>query len=670
MESFSFQAVLAWVSQHSVWATPLVFFIAFSESLVLLGLIMPGFVLLFGAGALVGAGAIPLWPVMIGATLGAMAGDGISYWLGRHFKAELRNVWPFRAYPALVNRGVDFFHRHGGKSVAMARFVGPLRPIVPAVAGMLEMPVGRYAAINVLVSLAWAPVYLLPGVAFGASLQLASEVAGRLVLFLLLMPALLWLTTWLLGGVWRLLAPRTYMLIHRVLMWTRGHPLLGALPASLVDPRHPEARGLTLLAFLLLLSAVLFLFVMQAVLGSPLLSNVDQLVFHSLQQLRTPWADSAMIFVTGLGDIQMVGVVALVMGIWLLWKRDWQSLAHWLAAILVALLMAHAIKLLTRIERPPELSGLMSTYAFPSGHAATGMAVYGFLAVMLARELPYRLHLIVYTLTGVGVITIGFSRLYLGAHWLSDVLGGLSLGLTWVALVGIAYRTHVTSPGGSYRQLGAVALLAITLALGLNAAVRFPENRLTYVPQATERRLAGAEWWRVGWRQLPAYRNDLTGRQASPLTLQWAGPESRIVGGLEELGWQTPVRTGTDLLHWFNSEATAEEIPVLPQVHQGRHETMRLVRATDEPDRLQVLRLWPSGIILETQHGAQPLWLGNMTYLRSTRTLGLSTLRTETGGTVPPPQLTANLDAAVWDTREVPRQPSHAGPLTLIRPAE
>ncbi len=314
MESFSFQAILAWVSQHSFWAAPLVFLIAFSESLVVLGLIMPGAVLLFGAGALVGAGAIPLWPVMIAATLGAMAGDGISYWLGRHYKTELRTVWPFRVYPALVNRGVDFFHRHGGKSVAMGRFIGPLRPIVPAVAGMLDMPVRRYLAINVLASIAWAPVYLLPGVAFGTSLQLASEVAGRLVLFLLLMLGLLWFTAWLLKAVWRLLAPRTYMLVHRVLAWTRGHPLLGALPASLVDPDHPEARGLTLLAFVLLLSAVLFLVVVQAVLGGPLPSNFDQLVYHTLQQLRTPWADNAMIFMTGLGDTLVLGAVALLVG--------------------------------------------------------------------------------------------------------------------------------------------------------------------------------------------------------------------------------------------------------------------------------------------------------------------------------------------------------------------
>ncbi len=669
MESLSFQTVLDWVSQHSAWAPALVFFIALSESLVVLGLIMPGAVLLFGVGAFVGTGALPLWPVMIAATLGAMAGDGVSYWVGRHFKTELRSVWPFRSYPALVSRGVEFFNRHGGKSVAMGRFIGPLRPVVPAVAGMLEMPVRRYAAINLLASLAWAPVYLLPGVAFGTSLQLASEVAGRLVLFLLLTLSLLWFTAWLLGRIWRLLTPRTYFLVQRVLMWTRGHPIMGALPASLLDPEHPEARGLTLLALILSVATTLFLLVTPAVTGGPLLSNMDQLVFHSLQRLRTPWADSVMVFVTGLGDTPVLGAVVLLVAGWLAWKRHWRAVAHWLAAALAAQLMASAIKLTTGVERPPAVTALADGYAFPSGHATVGMAVYGFLAVMLARELPYRLHMAVYTLTGLGVATIGFSRLYLGAHWLSDVIGGLSLGLAWIALLGIAYRTHLPRSFERHRQLAIVALLALALALALNAAVRYPENRVTYALPYADEHMAAADWWHGDWARLPDHRSDLRGQRDYPLTLQWAGSAARIRETLRRLGWQESVWEGTMLLHWFHSNAAADEIPVLPQVHQGRHESLRMVRPAGEPDRLQVLRLRQSDITLDGRDGHQPLWLGSMTYLHPVRMLGLSVLRTEPDRTVPVAQLTADLDPDVWDTQELTGSGKYTATVALIRPA-
>jgi len=65
------------------------------------------------------------------------------------------------------------------------RFVGPVRPVIPAVAGMMQMPAGRFLAVNVASALVWAPAYLLPGIAFGASLELAAEVAGRLAVLVL-----------------------------------------------------------------------------------------------------------------------------------------------------------------------------------------------------------------------------------------------------------------------------------------------------------------------------------------------------------------------------------------------------------------------------------------------------------------------------------------------------
>ena len=670
MESFTFQGLLAWVSQHSPWAAPLVFFIAFSESLVVLGLVMPGAMLLFGAGALVGAGAIPLWPVMIAAALGAMAGDGLSYWLGRHYKAELRTVWPFRAYPTLVTRGVEFFHRHGGKSVAMARFVGPLRAIVPAVAGMLEMPVRRYVAINVLASVAWSPAYLLPGVAFGTSLQLASEVAGRLVIFLLLMLAVLWFTAWLLSRTWRLLAPHTYRFIQRVLLWARGHPFLGALPTTLLDPEHPEARGLSLLALFLLLSALLFLFVTQAVLGEPLPTNLDLLIFHGLQQLRTPWTDGVMVFAAGLGDSLVLGIVTATMGGWLTWKRDWRTLAHWLAAVLVALLMVTLLQLAAHTMRPPVSTALAHADAFPSSHATVSMAVYGFLAVMLAAEWPYRLHLVAYIAAGLAVTAIGLGHLYLGSAWLSELLGGLSLGLAWTALLGIAYRTHVTHATKNRLQFSAAALLALVLGLAGNASLLYPANRLAHAPQETARLLAAGDWWREGWMQLPAYRSDLWGQQVHRLTLQWAGSESRIADSLLEMGWRRPGWQGTRLLYWLNSEAPAIELPLMPQVHQGRHEALRLARPdASDPERVQVLRLWPSNTSLDGGDEHQPVWLGSITYLRKMRILGLSVLRTELREAVPGEQIARHLDPRVWQAREAIRPTESSMPVVLIQAA-
>ena len=140
---------------------------------------VPGTVVMFGIGAMIAAGSMELLPTLLLAAVGAVLGDGISYLIGRHYHQRLRVIWPFRNYPDMIARGVDFFHKHGGKSVLLARFVGPVRPLIPAVAGMLDMPARRFFAGGYAASALWAPAYILPGLLFGASLGLAAEIAGR-----------------------------------------------------------------------------------------------------------------------------------------------------------------------------------------------------------------------------------------------------------------------------------------------------------------------------------------------------------------------------------------------------------------------------------------------------------------------------------------------------------
>jgi undecaprenyl-diphosphatase len=141
-----------------------IFLVSFSESLALVGLLMPGTVIMFGVGAVVATGSLGLSPVLLLAMAGAVAGDGVSYWLGHRYKERLVNLWPFSRYPEMLNKGEAFFHRHGGKSILFGRFVGPGRPVIPVVAGMLGMGPAHFAVVNVLSAVGWALVYILPGV--------------------------------------------------------------------------------------------------------------------------------------------------------------------------------------------------------------------------------------------------------------------------------------------------------------------------------------------------------------------------------------------------------------------------------------------------------------------------------------------------------------------------
>ncbi len=197
-----------WILLHPHWAEIAVFFIALVESLAVVGLVIPGVAMMFAVGALIGASVLPFASICLWATAGAIFGDSLSFWVGRYFQLELRHFWPFRSYPWMIDRGVRFFHAYGGRSLIFGRFFGPVRGVIPLVVGMLDMPVGRFLVISIFSATIWAPAYLLPGMVFGASLELASRMAGRLVFLIISVIALIWLIFWLLKKLYGIYRPR------------------------------------------------------------------------------------------------------------------------------------------------------------------------------------------------------------------------------------------------------------------------------------------------------------------------------------------------------------------------------------------------------------------------------------------------------------------------------
>lgn len=161
------QPLLDFIKAHQSWAIAVMFVTAFGESFAFVSLLFPGTTLLIAAGALMQGGTLPYLPVMLGAVLGAVLGDSVSYWIGRRFGGGIARVWPFSRNPELLPSGIRFFARHGGKSVFIGRFLGPLRALIPLAAGIMLMPRRNFWVANVTSALVWAPMLLLVGDAVG-----------------------------------------------------------------------------------------------------------------------------------------------------------------------------------------------------------------------------------------------------------------------------------------------------------------------------------------------------------------------------------------------------------------------------------------------------------------------------------------------------------------------
>lgn len=166
MEEYGKQ-LLEFIRLNQGWAVPIVFLMAFAESLAFVALLVPATVILWGVGAMIGASGINFWPIWLAAAIGAGLGDWLSYWLGYHYHEQIARMWPLSKYPEMMPKAKAFFEKWGAAGVFIGRFFGPLRAAVPLVAGAAQMPRVPFQIANWTSAFVWATVTLAPG-AIGA----------------------------------------------------------------------------------------------------------------------------------------------------------------------------------------------------------------------------------------------------------------------------------------------------------------------------------------------------------------------------------------------------------------------------------------------------------------------------------------------------------------------
>ncbi len=623
-----FDQFAAFVAAYQFLAYFLVFAMAFWESVPVFGSFIPGSTIIVGAAILVPTGALDMGPLLILAGLGAVAGDILSYWMGRRYGRALLSWGPLGRRKALVARAERFFADHGGKAILIGRLTPPLRGIIPAIGGMAGMDRRRFAVAAVLAALCWAPAYILPGALVGASLQLAGEVTARLGALILLVLVIGYLLMLIARSVLFWGVPAAAAAIRRLLIWARAHDnMVGREIVALLDPNHREARALAPLAVLLILGGWAFFAIIEQVIAGDMLVRADSSIFNALQSIRTPWGDMAMVAVTELGDAK-VTVPVFVAGVaWLLWRRSWIDATYLAASVIVAQAGAAAIKIALKTPRPiPELYEGWSAFSFPSGHATVNAVLYGFLTVMVLRETGPILRRFVAASASLLVGLIALSRLYLGAHWFTDVAGGLGFSIAWVALLGIAYIRHRPA-GGLSRGLMPVVVGVLVLAGAANIGSSHSGDLARYQPAPRATVISAAQWITEDWVSLPSHRIDLGGQYEEPFVLQLAGSPDNLRQALGGAGWREPAPwNAIGAVAWLATVSGMAMLPVVPKLHQGRTPHLMLTMREDGDQTRLVLRLWDSGFRLESTVGETTLWVATVTREDLRQPLGMVSL--------------------------------------------
>jgi len=655
-------SIIEFLTVHPHVAYLAVFLLALSESVPIIGAVVPGTAVILALSALVPSGVLLLWPLLIAATLGAIAGDGLSFWLGHRYHREILGFWPLNRHPELIQSSEAFFERHGAKSVFLARFVPGVRAFIPLLAGMMGMVVSRFYTVNVVSALAWASSHILSGVLVGATFRVLGSAAKPLAILLVVLLVAGWTLLHIMRWTLRRGVPYFIDALGRLRYWAGTHDSwLSRRLSHLLDPSRPEVRTLAVSAVLLVGAAWLFFGILEDVVtGDPLLL-ADSALYHALQELRTVPGDTVMIAITELGDTTVVAAVTLIVLLWLMWKRSWRTAAYWLIAIAGASALNSVIKVALHRARPGELlySG-WSAFSFPSGHSTVNVVLYGFLAFLIAREIRPAWRLVVVLGAATLIFLIAFSRLYLGAHWFSDVLGGLAFGSAWLALLGLSYLGR---QAGRIEPIGLLAAgcSALILAGGLNIYRSHATDSDRYAVKVRTPSMAASDWWASDWQQLPVRRIDLTGETNEPLTFQWAGGLPELQDVLQRNGWRDSADSDTvecpELASVQNDPAA---LPVIPLFASGRLPSLTLVRTNSggalTSSRL-VLRVLGRRISSSTNGRTSPLWIGSVVEERFYHPLSLFTL-TSTQQDVNAPRGT--LTTTFEDGRLLPRIPEMA----------
>ncbi|MBS3958132.1 MAG: VTT domain-containing protein [Xanthomonadaceae bacterium] len=612
MDSPHWHAILDWISRHPLAAGVVIFLIAFLDALLIVGVAVPASPLLIAVGVLVGLGHIDPLYALACAAAGAFCGDGVSYLAGRRYGDSLRRRWPFSRYPEWLEHGDRSFRRHGMKSLIIGRFVGAVRPFIPAIAGMLRMPAPKYIAATTFASLLWALAFLGPGWLLGASLDLVAAVAGRLAIVIGLVLVLIAAIWGLVFYVWRWMAPRTNDLLAQLLAWSHRHPVLGRYSAALIDPKQRESPSLLVFAVALLAAAWGFFELLASVGAGLAPSRLDLAVHQAMFGLRHPLADPMMGFLASLGDLVVLGPAVALVAAWLFWRRRPVAAWHWIAAPAFALVGAWVLGALIDLPKPPAATAVAG-FSFPSQPVMLATVVYGFLAVMVARELPGP-RIWPYVLGALLVGLLGFSRLYLGAHWLSDVLAGICLGLVWVTVLGIAYRRRVVRSFWA-RPVTAMFFGTVLLVGGWHAG-RSADRMVAAFDPPLLRQAVDTRLWLQGDPRLglPARRTELRSRDAWPLNVQYAGDLDALAAHLADRGWaRLEPGDWRGLLMMLDEQSRPDTLPVMPSTHGGHAESLLMGLPVDADGRRVVLRLWHAPYRLGD---GESLWLGTVQELR------------------------------------------------------
>ncbi|MBU6430963.1 bifunctional DedA family/phosphatase PAP2 family protein [Patescibacteria group bacterium] len=578
----------------------LVLLISLLESLAFVGVIIPGSVLVIAAGFLSAHGYFDIGDLIWFAAAGAILGDGLSYYLGTKGTKFFHNENKILKLSHL-ERGRRFFKKHGNKSVFLGRFVGPIRSIVPFIAGLSKMDKLSFLFWNIASAFLWAAAHLFLGYFFGGavkSVEAWSTRAGVFILFVFLSTALIWLAVKK-SGRFFVFVKSVFTSVKEAIAanpdvrrFAEDHPVFFGFIGRRISARRFSGLPFTLLSISFVYIFSLFFGVVKDVIASGPIVASDVRVGSLLYSFRDLELVKFFTWITVLAKWEMIISFAATASIILwLWKERTYVIPLFVT-IAGGGLFGLIGKLALHRERPETALYVENTFSFPSGHSTIAAAFFGFIIYILLRrkqKLKYKINTFFFGLTLI--LLIGLSRLYLGVHFLSDVWGGYLLGLLWL-FIGIAISEWLISRNKSAPLSPSRKIKIISAAIIFVQAAFYAGFAFNYNPPINKKAekfnqtvvLSAPEL--LNGNRLPRFTETLTGENQEPISfIIIAKDDGNLIESMQKAGWRLADRIDISSFARFEKSAFLKEdyptAPMTPSFWNSKINDMGFEKPTD-----------------------------------------------------------------------------------------
>ncbi len=606
-----------YLHQHPHMGELFAFVVAFLESLPIVGTIIPGSITMTAVGAMIGAGLIPGYLTLAIASIGAYIGDIVGFACGRIFKDKIRHVWPFRKHPKIIDLSEAFIRKHGGKSILIGRFVGAVRSAVPLVAGILHLSWIRFNIAALPTAILWSIVYCLPGIILGAfSMEISPKLLTEYIVIGIAVIVGLWFIFWLIQRFFRNITQFYTRQVDRYWQFLQTHKSSHWIIKLIHNRQHLECHRQLSRCILACLCLIIFVVILYNVDLSSTLPHINQPLFHLAQSLRIYHLDPFFISLSLIGKPSLLALTASIIALLLVVLRQWRAAAHLLIATIITAALVYLIKSTNFSPRPTGFRLSVLTSSFPSGHTTLSVVIYGLIAFFSAQRFT-RNRGIIYTCTGIIITLISLSRLYLGAHWFSDVLGGLFLGFTLLLLTVISYQ-RLPKPYSAiscHRWTWATGVGLIVLAgWTYNNYYGYNISKYNHTPFLKHVDINQQQWWQDPLKFTPMFRKNRFGHLAQPLNIQWAGNLQQIKNTLLKDNWDIITRKNhmQDTVNRLASDLPQYHLPLFELLYHNKRPVLIMFKKTPGKKTIYILRLWNTYINIKPN---QPLWIGMLNIL-------------------------------------------------------